>query len=72
MNFDDGEIKLVAGTAVAASIAIATAEHIAKESTTKTLGVKVAQMAAQVADAVAKGMLLQPFSPILRTFANFI
>jgi len=48
------EIKQVAATAVAAAVAAATAEHIAKQSN-PTMGAKAAAMAAEVADAVAKG-----------------
>ena len=48
------EIKHVAATAVAAAVATATAEHIAKQSN-PTMGAKAAARAAEVADAVAKG-----------------
>lgn len=50
----ESEIKHVAATAVAAAVATATAEHIAKQSN-PTMGAKAAAMAAEVADAVAKG-----------------
>lgn len=51
----DGQIKLVAATTVAASIAIATANHVARDAKSTTAGVKVARMTAEVADAVANG-----------------
>lgn len=50
----EAEVKQVAATAVAAAVAFATAEHIAKQSN-PTMGAKAAAMAAEVADAVAKG-----------------
>ena len=48
------QIKMVASTAVAAAVAQATAQHIAKQSN-PTMGAKAAARAAEVADAVAKG-----------------
>ena len=50
----EAEVNRVAATAVAAAIASATAEHIAKQSN-PTMGAKAAARAAEVADAVAKG-----------------
>ncbi|XP_065674355.1 uncharacterized protein LOC101236161 isoform X3 [Hydra vulgaris] len=50
----DVEMRKVASTAVASAVALATAEHIAKQSC-PTMGAKAAAMAAAVADAVANG-----------------
>ena len=55
MTGDDDQLKFIAATTVAASIAMATAKYINTESNSTKVGVQVAQMTAQVADAVAKG-----------------
>ena len=51
---EETEVRRVAASAVAAAVASATAEHIAKQSN-PTMGAKAAAMAAKVADAVARG-----------------
>lgn len=51
---EEEEIHRVAASAVAAAVAAATAEHIAKQSN-PTMGAKAAAMASKVGAAVAKG-----------------